>query len=467
MENPYQQVEIDITKMNGRGIGVGECEIPGRSKNATVEVIGSVVGDRCLVEIHGRRKRHTFRGKIVEVLKPSVDRTQPRCRHVGVCGGCSMQAVRYEKQLEDKSERVQRLFAPWIERDNPRVYPIMGLEDPWYYRNKMEYSFSENASGEKFLGLVIAGSKGYVLNLDECHLTSPWFLEVVDAVRAWWEASDFHAYHPLKDEGTLRRITLREGVNTGDCLVNLTISGPFPKRAIEAYKEAVLKAMGEREVSIYLTVQMSAKGMKTQLNEMHIHGKQTMEEHLVLGEERLKFSLSPSSFFQPNTKQAQKFYLRARDMLNLQGDELLLDLYCGIGSIGMTMARSVRRVVGVELNPYAVYDGQESLELNGLDNVELLQGDVADVLSSGHLMKPDVIIVDPPRAGLGGKAVKQILEFAPQKILYISCNPETQAIDLEGLKLLYRVVAIQSVDQFAHTPHMENMILLEKQRKID
>ncbi|MCH9612907.1 MAG: 23S rRNA (uracil-C(5))-methyltransferase RlmCD [Chlamydiia bacterium] len=460
----YIQKEIEIVDYNPRGVGVGYCAIENRPTKAKVEVIGSVKGDHLQVELHGKRKR-AYRGKIHQILNGSKERITPRCKHVGVCGGCTSQAEAYTSQLKRKQERIKTLFAPHIKKDDTTLHPICGCEDPYQYRNKMEFSFSQNREGEKFVGLVIAGTKGYVLNIEECHLISPWVTQVLERVRAWWIDSPHIAFNPFDGSGTLRRITFREGKDQTK-MVNLTISGPFPQESIDRFKQVIIDSAG-KETSIFLTVQHAKKGMQTTFSEMHLAGPTHLVQQLIVSDKAYQYHISPSSFFQPNTKQAQLLYTRAKELLDIPPNAYILDLYCGTGSIGIAMADRARQVLGIEINPYAVWDAKASCEINQIENVETICGDVALLLKEKSLLDPDIVIVDPPRAGLGPKAANQILQLAPKKILYISCKPESQADDLELLLAgPYRLSHLQPVDQFPHTPHLENIAILERMDRV-
>jgi 23S rRNA (uracil1939-C5)-methyltransferase len=374
---------------------------------------------------------------------------------VGQCGGCTWQQKKYEAQLEAKQERLKSLFP--IE-----PMPIIPCEDPWEYRNKMEFSFSQNRDGEKFLGLMIARSRGRVINLEECHLTSPWFTEVLGAVRQWWEGSTLKAYHMYSDTGTLRTLTVREG-NEGK-MVFLTISGNpeycIPGKEILAFKEAVRKVISNP--SLFLRIQRIAKGTPTEFYEMHLGGPEQLEETLHVKGRDLTFKISPDSFFQPNPRQAEKLYSRALDIAAPQAEDTVFDLYCGTATLGIAFAPYVKKVQGIELSPYAVCDAEANIKANGLENITVYKGDVGERLSLVS-EAPDLAIIDPPRCGLNPTALKHLIRLAPKKILYISCNPKTQSENLTALlEAGYVLKTVQGVDQFPHTVHLETIALLEK-----
>ncbi|MBS0653922.1 MAG: 23S rRNA (uracil(1939)-C(5))-methyltransferase RlmD, partial [Verrucomicrobia bacterium] len=381
----------------------------------------------------------------------------------------------YAAQLREKQTFVEKLFAPLITASN-NARPIIACESPWRYRNKMEFSFSQNRAGERFLGLMIAGSKGKVLNLSECHLINPWFIDVLGSVRAWWEQSGLDAYR-MNDTGSLRTLIVREGIRTGDKMAMLTVSGnpdfalkqPQLQGFIEAVKKAVPSDQHER-LSIFLRIQQLKKGSPTQFFEMHLHGPDHISEKLNIDTgsrvTELQFKISPTSFFQPNTLQAEKLYSTALKLVATKKRHVL-DLYAGTATLGLAMALQSDLVTSIELNPHALFDAQSNQEVNGIANMRLICGDVGKVLAEqmalSDFIPPDLVIVDPPRPGLDPAAIAHILSLRPQQILYISCNPLTQVANVQEIvNAGYTLDVIQPVDQFPHTVHIENIVLLNR-----
>ena len=376
---------------------------------------------------------------------------EPKCSHFGKCGGCKYQHIPYDEQLAQKEAFVRSLFASDVD-------PILPCEPPWRYRNKMEFSFSQARSGEKFLGLM--RKRGRVENLGECHLTSSWFIEILEHVRVWWEESGLDAYYPPKNLGALRTLTVREGIYTGEKMVFLTVSGNPEYALDEAQIEGFVDAVGEVD-ALLLRTQIIAKKTPTRFEERLLAGKAAIHEqmHDAKGN-AYTFRIRANAFFQPNTRQAEALYQLALEYAELGSDETVLDLYCGTGTLGIFAARRVKNVVGVEIVPEAVLDAQENLQLNAVDNMEVLEGDVGKM---GRDFAPTTVIVDPPRPGLEPKALENVLSFSPQKIVYISCNPVTQAENCKELvEAGYEIVRLQPVDQFPHTPHVENIAILHK-----
>lgn len=445
-----------------KGYGVACLEKEGRAPD-DFEVAHCIPGDRIRFEMT-RKRRPPKKGRLLEILSPSPDRIEPRCSHARTCGGCCWQQMSYTAQLSQKKERVEKAF-----QGHP-AEPIIPCDSPWEYRNKMEFTFSENRAGTRFLGLMIAQAEPYVFNVTECHLTSPWFVHVLNAVRGWWENSGLKAYHPPADSGTLRYLTVREGIRTKQKMAILNVSGNpdfAPTRAqLNAFVECVQSALGPNErISLFLRVHQTKKGKPTQFFEMHLAGTDHIVEELHLKDRKLSFKISPISFFQPNTLQAEKLYDAALDLL--KDCSLVYDLYCGTGTLGMGLSHRVKEVVGIELSPEAVIDAQENLVRNGIKNMSVRQGDVGQVLTQlmaePHFTRPDAIIVDPPRAGLDPLALHHLKTLLPKKIVYISCNPLTQAENVkELLKSGYRIQRLQPIDQFPHTYHIENICFLER-----
>ena len=457
-----EPIELSIQTFSAKGYGIGH--IPrSASPSIAVEIAHTLPGDQVLIEMR-RKMRPPRKGRLLEVLSPSPDRVEPRCSHAQVCGGCCWQQMDYSAQLKVKEERVCEIFSQPVE-------PIIPCSNSFEYRNKMEFSFSENRAGAKFLGLMIAQAEPYVFNVDHCHLCSPWFSNVLNSVRIWWETSGVLAYNPPQDTGTLRYLTLREAVRTGQKMAVLNVSGrpefaPL-KAQIEAFVQAVKQAVPNEEVSVFLRVHQANKGRPTQFYEMHLAGPDHMIEMLFLKERTLSFKISPISFFQPNTIQAEKLYDQALACISHFKNPVVYDLYCGTGTLGMAAASFASQVIGIELSPEAVLDAEENAERNGIKNISFYQGDVGKILTqllgTTSFTRPDVAIVDPPRAGLDPLALQHLKTLQPKGILYISCNPLTQAANIaELIAAGYCIKRLQPVDQFPHTYHIENIAYLER-----
>lgn len=465
-------VDVSIKSWTKKGNGLGVDQETGL-KN--VEVPFTIPGDIVRVELN-RKRGGVYHTRLQEVIVPSPLRQLPKCQHFGACGGCRWQQISYSEQLNIKQETIRALFEPHLDSDT-KVYPIEPCPSPWQYRNKMEFSFSSDAKGERYLGLIIDSSGGKVLNLFDCHLVNTWHMDVVAAVRVWWEDEGIASYHLSKNTGALRTLTLREGIRSGDRLVMLTVSGnpdfALKQAELNSFVAAIKGAMKEfsGNLSLLLRIQQIAKGRETQFFEILLSGKDQIEEILYLQTDPnvpakpLYFDVGPTSFFQPNTLQAERLYSLAIQHLHLtQDDAVIYDLYCGTGTLGICAAERAARVVGIEIVPEAAIDARANALKNGFQEIEILTGAV-DVVMKSEAFKlippPDVVMVDPPRVGLDPTTLQALGALKPKKILYISCNPTTQVQNIEALKTFgYRLDVVHPVDQFPQTVHIENIAVL-------
>lgn len=468
-----RSIELKITGLSEKGNGIGEFIREDETK-WLVEVPFAIPGDHVQTLLLNKR-RGVYKGRLEELIAPAQERIQPKCSHFGVCGGCRWQQMDYSKQLEVKDHFLRHLFAHQLTSD-VHYYPIMESESPWNYRNKMEFSFSMDKSNTRYLGLVMDSSKGRVFNLTECHLVNSWFASTAEAVRNWWYESGLEAYHPFRDTGSLRTLTLREGMRTGDKMVMLTVSGnpdfALKKSQMDNFVSCVRDAIESIDplcnLSIFLRIHQSQKGVPTNFYEWHLHGPDHIVEKMKIGGKELTFKVSPNAFFQPNTAQAEKMVERALELSGIPEDGVVYDLYCGTGTLAICAASKASHVLGVELSRESVLDARENVAANGVNHVEILQGDVGEVLQKIADEKshpsPDLVMLDPPRSGLGPQAVKLVGELGAPKILYLSCNPKTQVKDIAELQEFgYRLHTLQPVDQFPQTYHLENIAILVKE----
>ncbi len=463
-------IELNIEELNSEGWGVAKWLRPDGILRSVV-VPNSLPGEKVVVDIFHCKSRKTpggLIGKVQQVLLPSNLRIVPRCKHFSVCGGCTWQQMPYEEQLKRKEASIAALFSD-MAQETSLFHPIIACPDAWCYRNKMEFSFSEDLKGSKFLGLNMRASKGRVFCVEECHLVKPWVSTTLQACLAWWEKSSLHAYYPPKNSGQLRCLTMREADTTGDRVILLTVSGnpdyPMKKTDLDSFVEVCTMHAAPKEgatLSVILRIQQANKGRETQVFEMRLHGPDSFRERVTIGSTSLEFCLSPSSFFQPNSLQASRIYERALDLAALEPHMVLYDLYAGIGIFGMCAAHRVKGVISIELSADSAYDAKVNNDRLKLKNYRMIKGDVAKVLEDKSLPKADVVIVDPPRTGLGPKSLEHIIGLMPKTIVYVSCNPKTQKIDLAALLAAgYKITHIQPIDQFPQTIHVENIIILK------
>ncbi len=473
MSKQARIVQLKITELSQKGLGKGTCCLSDE-KQKSIEVPFTMPGDECQVRLI-KKKKDVREGIAQEWLHLSEARFKPQCLHFGGCGGCLWQHIAYEDQLKQKETWIHRHLQPFMQ-SNTIYYPIIPCF-PWRYRNKIELSFSTDKAGKRYLGFILYGTRGHVFQMQECHLVNQWMIEAVKAVAQWWENSHLDAYHLRNNQGTLRTLTLREGLRTGDRMVVLTVSGN-PDYAIhqkqldqfvEILREVVEPSLSEQKLSIFLKIQQVAKGQRTQFYEMLLYGPDHIRESLQIKiadteSYPLHFRISPSAFFQPNTLQAEKLYSRAVELTQSLPGRVVYDLYCGTGTLGICMAKQAKKVIGVELQPESVLDARENVKTNRLSNVFIHAGDVGKILPTllqDEQLHPDVVMIDPPRAGLDDRALQHLMSLKAPILTYISCNPVTQAANLahfvkEGYQLRY----VQPVDQFPHTAHIENIIVL-------
>ncbi len=396
--------------------------------------------------------------KVVELVQPSELRVEARCPHFSVCGGCKWQFLSYEEQLRVKEQQVRDSIERLGGLDPELVRPIVGNESPWYYRNKMELSFGPGPDDTVMLGFYPPGYHFEVFDLNACFLQSELLVEIVKKVRDFVNEKKIPFYHSDTHEGLLKTLTIREGKNTSEVMIILTTStGIFDY--VEEFKS--LFSDDPRITSVYWNSVYQVQGQPTWTEENLLLGKESLTEVLLLEDgRRLEFDILPQAFFQTNTLQAQKLYSLAVEAAGLSGEEVVFDLYCGTGTIGLFCAHKAKEVVGIEINESAVESARGNARRNGITNVSFNLGSVEARLAT-LTQKPDVVIVDPPRAGLGEKVVETTAAFGAAKIVYVSCNPTTMARDLKQFATLgYVTESVQPVDMFPQTHHVECVTVL-------
>lgn len=485
--------EVDVTGLSLQGEGtvqypalVGPQKEP---KDFVFYIRKALPGDRVRVLVETRRKRRII-CRIDEILEPSGMRSAPRCKHFGRrelpgegCGGCTLQNLNYRHQLASKEKTVKRILND-AGLDPGWVRPVIGQEQPWYYRNKMEFSFGDTANREFALGMYPKGYRYEVLNLDECFLESEFSSRFVPKIREWAIRYGIAPYINKNNEGFLRTLTIREGKRTGERLVELMTThadeaffdGGFvdSERIAQAFLDEALEAteeLGGELTSVYWTQQRAVRGEPTRFIEHHLWGEPMLREQMHLpGDKVLEFDIHPRAFFQPNTLQAEVLYgvvLEETGLLDEVTSHTVLDLYSGTGTIGLCMAPYARDVVGIELQPDAVENARENARTNEIENIEFFVGDVGDVLETADFQEVaddvDIVVVDPPRAGLLPDAREHLAQITASRLVYVSCNPTALARDLADLTDAgWTVDSVQPVDMFPHTYHIENVARLQR-----
>jgi 23S rRNA (uracil1939-C5)-methyltransferase len=436
-------LHVDSLAYGGSGVG--------RHDGFVVFVRGGVPGDTVRARVT-KVKRGFAEGLVTEVVAPSESRVSAPCRHFGVCGGCRFQDLAYEVQLAEKARQVRDALVRIGRFEAPPLEPIVPAASQFGYRNKLEYSFTASEAGVD-LGFHRAGRWDQVIGIEECLLTTDLGNAIRHAVRDWAREEQLAPYDQANGSGYLRHLVVREGRNTGQALVVL-VTAPG-ERFETGYFVDVLRRFPEVR-SVHWAIN-DTPAEQTNLPTKLLWGTDAIEEE-ILG---LRFRVRPSAFLQTNTEMAARLYELAREDARLSGDENVFDLYCGTGTIGLALAAGARAVWGLEISEEAVACAIENAELNGIENARFFAGNVGQTIEElrEEAGSPDVVVVDPPRAGLAGKALRRTGALGASRIVYVSCNPTTLASDLQVLRdeYDYELVRCRPVDMFPHTPHVESV----------
>ncbi|MEO9870318.1 23S rRNA (uracil(1939)-C(5))-methyltransferase RlmD [Ekhidna sp.] len=453
---------LEIIDISSEGKGVGRIE------GQVVFVKETVPGDVVRVKVNGKKKKF-LEAYTEEFHLKSKERTEPFCEHFGLCGGCKWQHMDYEAQLKYKQGHVEGNLKKISGLALPEIQPILRSEKTSFYRNKLEFTFSnfrwltkeEIDSGEEHvrtgLGFHIPKQFSKIINVNKCHLQSDPSNEIRLAVKDYSDKHGIPFFDVKKQEGFLRNLVIRTAT-TGDVMVILQVF--YRDRELIDSLMNFLKRDFPQITSLMYVVNEKGNDTFSDLEvELFAGNGHIMEQ---MGD--LKFKIGPKSFYQTNSEQAHELYKIAADFANIQKSELVYDLYTGTGTIANFVARSAKKVVGIEYVEDAIKDAFVNSELNGIDNTDFYAGDMKDLLANEFINqhgKPDVIITDPPRAGMHPRVTQLLAELKVDRIVYVSCNPATQARDLEVLGEVYDVVKIQPVDMFPQTQHVENVVLLK------
>ncbi|HEV2354858.1 MAG TPA: 23S rRNA (uracil(1939)-C(5))-methyltransferase RlmD [Puia sp.] len=440
-----------------------------RVEGKVIFIENAVPGDVVDVRL-SRNKKDWAEGTITAFRELSAERVEPFCAHFGVCGGCRWQMLPYPKQLEYKQQQVEDSLRRIGKITLPDIRPILGASETVRYRNKLEYTFSNRrfllppelhdaavSAEQRVAGFHARGLFDKVVDIDVCHLQEEPTNRIRKAVRDFGLERDLSFYDIRNHDGWLRNLQIRI-CTTGEIMVNLVV-GHEDESLTRELGDRLLQQFPELTTLLY-TVNPKWNDSITGLTPRILHGKGYVIERL----EDFRFKIGPKSFFQTNTRQACNLYRVTRDMAELTGKETVYDLYCGTGSIGIFVSRLAARVVGVEVIEEAIGDARENAALNGIGHARFFPGDVTDVCRDSFFEeegRPDVIITDPPRAGMSEGLTDSILGIEAPIVVYVSCNPATQARDLAILDRKYAVTAVQPVDMFPHTHHIENIVQLK------
>lgn len=442
-----QVVPMDVKRLgiNGEGIGYVERQV--------VFVPGALPEERALVRITKVEQRHA-NGELVSVLKKSPLRVEPPCPVYFECGGCSMQHLKYEGQLEMKRELVRESFARYAKMPNAPIEPTVGMDDPWSYRNKVQLPIVQH-QGDVVVGLYKAGSH-QIVDVSGCMVQHPKTNRIVQEVREIAKELGISLYDEKTHKGEVRTIVARVGFETGEC--QLTV---VTRTKELSHRKEFVEQVRDRLPEIN-SIMQNVNPEKTSLifgdETVALWGKEHIEE--TLGD--VQFSLSPRAFFQLNPEQTVKLYNLVEEAAALTGEEVVVDAYCGVGTIGLWLAKKAKEVHGMDIVPEAIDDAWRNAEKSGIENATFIEGAAEKVLVEWFRkgLQPDVVVVDPPRTGLAPELVQALVKTAPERIVYVSCNPSTLAKDCAVLLDRYEVVKVTPVDMFPQTSHVESVSVL-------
>ena len=460
-----EQIEITDFAAEGKSLA--------RVNDMVVFVPWAVPGD--VVDLQVRRKKHSFmEAEVIRYHKYSNVRTQPFCQHFGVCGGCKWQQLPYAEQLKMKQQQVYDQLTRIGKVELPEFHPILGSVKTQEYRNKLDFGCANkrwltadelrDESLEKnvpAIGFHITGAFDKILPIKKCWLMNDLQNQIRNATFEYAILNNLSFFDLRQQVGLLRDVIIRNSAS-GEWMV--TYQFHYDETGGEQEAIGLLKHIAYKFPLITSLLYLDNQKCNDTIGDQEIlvfKGK----DHIYELMEDLKFKVGPKSFYQTNTEQAYHLYSVAREFAGLTGNELVYDLYTGTGTIANFIAKRAKKVIGIEYVPEAIEDAKVNSQLNGIDNTLFFAGDMKDILNDEFIQqygRPDVIITDPPRAGMHPDVVKTILRAAPQRIVYVSCNPATQARDLQELDAAYRVAEVQPVDMFPHTPHVENVVLLTK-----
>ena len=464
-----ENVEITALAAEGKALS--------RVNDVVLFVPYCVPGD--IVDVQVTKKKHSFmEGRVVRVVKPSSQRCEAVCKHYGTCGGCKWQILPYEEQLRWKRQQVEDNLRRIGHLDLPEIRPTLGSQAIYHYRNKLEFTFADHQwltteemkAGVPFtpgLGFHIPNCFDKVLQIDECHLMDPLNDQIRNHIYAQAKELGMQFYNEHTHNGDIRNLMLRNN-HMGEWMVVVVFAGEYGEK-----NDALMRSIKESFPEVVSLMYVMNNKMNDSIGDLDVQ-LYAGQDHLIEQMEDLRFKVGPKSFYQTNTDQAYELYKVAREFAfsgqdpshESDGTEkkpIIYDLYTGTGTIANFVARRAKKVVGIEYVPEAIEDAKVNSEVNGITNTEFFAGDMKDILTRDFIREhghPDILITDPPRAGMHEDVVNVILETAPQRIVYVSCNPATQARDLELLSSQYTIDAVQPVDMFPHTQHVENVVLL-------
>jgi len=445
------EYEFKIEKTEFPGCGITNHE------GIKVYIKNAFPGQTVLARVTKKRKDHAD-AKLLKVLEAADYSRDAICQHFEDCGGCAAQNINYDQQLEFKKVQVLELF----EKAGITDFEFLGIKgspEEYEYRNKMEFTFGDfRKGGELTLGMHVKGMSFGIINTEGCRIVDGDFRAILDTVVKYFRKKELSHYKIMSTEGYLRNLVIRKGKNTGEILINIVTTSQIVFDFSELTE--ILKSLnyqGKLTGIIHTINDGLADAVKTDSFEI-LYGRDYIKENLF----ELEFIIKPESFFQTNSKGAEKLYGIVREFLVNVDSKVVFDLYCGTGTIGQIVASKAKKVIGIEIVEEAVKSANENAKLNGLDNCSFIAGDIAEVINTVK-EKPDVIILDPPRPGVHPKALEYVINFNAKDIIYVSCNPKSLVTDLKVLiEKGYKVKQVELMDLFPHTPHVETVTLLTR-----
>ena len=461
-------VTLHIEDIGTGGEGIGKVD------GFTFFVKDAIVGDVIEAKIMKLKKNYGY-ARLMKVLTPSKDRVEPKCPVARQCGGCQIQEMRYEAQLAFKQKMVQNNLERIGGLSDFEMYPVIGMETPYAYRNKAQFPVGEDKDGNIVIGFY-AGRTHHIVEQTDCCIGAPENGEVLRKVKAYMQKNQIRPYNEEHHSGIVRHILIRTGYHTKEIMVCLIVNAAKASclKNAEQLTESLREMDGMTSVMVNFNTEKTnvILGKKSEV----LWGQPYIEDFI--GD--VKYQISPQSFFQVNPMQTEKLYAKALEYAGLTGNETVWDLYCGIGTISLFLAKNARKVYGVEIVPQAIEDARNNAKRNGIDNAEFFVGKAEEVVpafyekalkqaqdsEAGKSIRPDVVVVDPPRKGCEEVLLETIVKMQPQRIVYVSCDSATLARDLKFLSANgYAVKKVQPVDQFGHSVHIETVVLLSKGAK--
>lgn len=445
------QVEIEIEDIGAEGEGIGKVN------GYTLFVKDTVMGDKALVLVMKTGKTYGY-ARLLKILQPSIFRTEPKCPIAARCGGCQLQHMTYEKQLEYKENKVRNCLMRIGGFTDFTMEPICGMEEPYYYRNKSQFPVGKNKDGSIAIGFY-AGRTHTIIDTEHCYIGAKVNTEILTFLKAFIQKNKIEPYVEETHKGLLRHILTRIGYSTGEIMVCLIINGTKLPGQDELIK-GLSKIKGMKSICLNVNTEKTNVILGERI--IPVWGEPYITDRIGT----VSYRISPLSFYQVNPVQTKKLYDIALEYADLHGDEVVWDLYCGIGTISLFLAQKAKFVYGVEIVPQAIEDARTNARINGIENARFYVGAAEEVLPKAvkeENISADVIVVDPPRKGCEQSLLETILKIAPKKVVYVSCDPATLARDLKILcESQYKLEKVRAVDQFSHSVHVETVVLLSR-----